>query len=290
MYSCTVAAVTDDELGYLKRLADDVAVGVGAIRQRASQARMQAQLVRSARLAAMGTLVAGVAHEINNPLSALTANAGTAVEDLREFQRILRGTSDLNRERLASRSDDVLEMLVDITTSSERIARIVKDLAILGRPDQPRGRVSLADVVRGAEKWLPASVTGRASIRMEVAKVPDVIASESQIEQVLINLVTNAALSFPEGHRGEVVVRLFPGAPDKVRMEVEDDGPGIAPKLMERIFEPFFTTRPQGKGTGIGLSICSAIVTAHGGTLTVESEVGKGSIFRVELPAAPSEA
>ena len=238
----------------------------------------------------MGTLVAGVAHEINNPLSALTSNTGTALEDVREFQRILRGGAALDRERLLSRSAEVLEMLVDVSTSAERIARIVKDLTILGRPDQPRERVHLEDVVSGAVNWLPATVVGRASIRTEFEKVPQVIASASQIEQVLINLVTNAALSFPEGRPGAVVVRLAPGASGRVRLEVTDDGPGIARDLMERIFEPFFTTRPLGKGTGLGLSICNAIVSAHEGLLTVESEPGKGSTFRVELPAAPAEA
>ncbi len=254
------------------------------------RARLQAQLAHSARLVAMGTLVAGVAHEINNPLVGLTSNAGTALEDVRAFQGILRGGGELDRQALAARTSEVLEMLVDVTTSAERIARIVKDLTILGRPDQPRARVRLAEVVEGAVKWLPASVTGRASLRMELQKVPDVMASASQIEQVLINLVTNAALSFPEGRRGEIVVRLGPGDPGMVRVEVQDDGPGIAPELLERIFEPFFTTRPLGKGTGLGLSICSAIVGAHGGSIAVASEPGKGATFRVDLPAAPAAA
>ena len=96
----------------------------------------------------------------------------------------------------------------------------------------------------------------------------------------------NAALAFPEGRHGDILVRLGPGAPGSVRIEVTDDGPGIPTALMEKIFEPFFNTRTEGKGTGLGLSICKAIVTAHGGTITVESEVGKGSTFRVELPAA----
>jgi PAS domain S-box-containing protein len=251
----------------------------------AERARLQAQLAYAARLAAMGTLVAGVAHEINNPLSALTSNAGTVLEDVRAFQGILRGGADLDRALLDARTSDVLEMLVDVSTSAERISRIVKDLTILGRPDQPRTRVRLSDVVVGALRWLPASLTGRASIRTELREVPDVMASASQMEQVLINLLANAALSFPDGRPGRIVVRLGPGGPGRVRVEVEDDGPGIAPELLERIFEPFFTTRPPGKGTGLGLSICNAIVGAHEGTISVASVPGKGATFRVELPA-----
>jgi len=101
-----------------------------------------------------------------------------------------------------------------------------------------------------------------------------------------VNLVTNAVHAKAEGRRGEILLRTGPGTEGKVRLDVVDNGTGIAPELLERIFEPFFTTRGPGKGTGMGLSICHAIVSAHGGTLTVESEVGKGTAFRVELPAA----
>ena len=237
----------------------------------------------------MGTLVAGVAHEINNPLAALTASAGTALEDIRAFQEVVRTAVDVDRDLLARRAEDVLEMLVDVSTSAERIARIVKDLTVLGRPEQRRDRVRMADVLTGALRWLPPSLAHRAEIRTELAEGPDVMASASQMEQVLVNLVANGALAFREGHRGEVVVRMGPGEPGWFRVEVSDDGPGIAPALLERIFEPFFTTRPLGEGTGLGLSICNAIVTAHGGTLTVRSEVGRGSTFRVDLPGMAAD-
>jgi len=112
-----------------------------------------------------------------------------------------------------------------------------------------------------------------------------VVASAGQLEQVVVNLVTNAANAIPEGRRGEITIRTGPGTEGMVRLEVSDNGPGIPPELREKIFEPFFTTRTEGTGTGLGLSICHVIVKAHGGKLTVESEVGKGSTFRVELPA-----
>jgi PAS domain S-box-containing protein len=251
---------------------------------------MQAKLALASRLAAMGTLVTGVAHEINNPLAAIMASTGTATEDVAELESILRGGSSPDPERLFHRAAEVHEMLRDVTSSAQRISGIVKGLSIFGRPDQDRRPTRLDETIHKSLDWLPPLVAERAVIRVEVEEVPEAMASESQIAQVLVNLVDNAALAIPDGRKGEVLIRLGRGLPDMVRLEVSDNGRGIAPQLMERIFEPFFTTRPQGKGTGLGLSICSAIVTAHGGTLTVESEVGKGSTFRVELPAVPAGA
>jgi signal transduction histidine kinase len=106
----------------------------------------------------------------------------------------------------------------------------------------------------------------------------------------VVNLVTNASLAIPQGQPGEIAIRVGPGTGGRVRLEVADNGQGIAPEILTRIFEPYFTTRDAGKGTGLGLAISHAIVTSHGGTLTVESEVGRGSKFRVELPAATAEA
>jgi signal transduction histidine kinase len=110
------------------------------------------------------------------------------------------------------------------------------------------------------------------------------------MEQVVLNLVTNAARATPEGRRNTVILRIGPGAPGMARLEVVDHGTGIEPAILDRIFEPFFTTRRVGadKGTGLGLAICQAIVASHEGTLAVESQVGKGSTFRLELPAAPA--
>jgi two-component system NtrC family sensor kinase len=107
-----------------------------------------------------------------------------------------------------------------------------------------------------------------------------------------LNLVTNAAKATPEGQRDTVIVRVGPSLSGMARMEVIDHGGGVDPAIRDHIFEPFFTTRPSGpnRGSGLGLAICHAIVTAHGGTLTVQSEVGKGSTFTLELPAAPAEA
>ena len=138
---------------------------------------------------------------------------------------------------------------------------------------------------------LPTSITRNATISVEDHGAPEVVAAAGQITQVVVNLITNAVRAMPRGKRAEIVVRVGAGESGQATLEVIDQGMGIAPDIMGRIFDPFFTTRPvgEGRGTGLGLSICHAIVTSHGGTLTVASEVGKGSTFRMVLPAAPRE-
>ncbi|MGA8890854.1 MAG: PAS domain S-box protein [Anaeromyxobacteraceae bacterium] len=256
------------------------------------RAALQVKLAAASRMAALGTLVSGVAHEVNNPLAIVTASQGSALEEIRALQEAARRGASPDAVTLERIADELLEMLVDASTGAERIARIVKDLTIFGRPDPRRTRVRVADVVEGALKWLPSSVTARAEMVMEMGPAPDVLASAGQLEQVVVNLVSNAALAIPDGRRGRIVVRVGGGPGGTATVEVEDDGAGIPSELLERIFEPFFTTRGVGKGTGLGLPISHAIVDAHGGSLDVRSTVGAGSTFRVTLPAAavPVEA
>jgi signal transduction histidine kinase len=172
----------------------------------------------------------------------------------------------------------------------DRIARIVKDLALFGRPNPMRTRVRLGDVVTSAMRWLPASVGSMATVQVDDLGAPDVHASAGQLEQVVVNLVNNGAMATPPGRRGHVAIRIAPGPDGEAVLEVEDDGRGIDPAHLDRIFDPFFTTREVGQGMGLGLPICHAIVAAHGGRLTVESVPGRGSTFRVLLPPADAPA
>jgi len=264
---------------------------VGALVDITEPRALQAQLALSSRLTAMGTLVTGVAHEINNPLAAELADQGIAIELAREVRDRLQGGDPLDRPAEARLLGDAIEALEEAQESGQRIARIVKNLTTFGRPDPRRRRVRLADAVTEAMRWLPASISQAVQIIVEDGGAPEVVASSGQLEQVVVNLVTNAAKASPEGRRGRIVVRTGAGTAGMSRLEVVDDGKGIAPAILDRIFEPFFTTRPagDGKGMGLGLAICHAIVTSHGGTLTVTSTPGKGSTFRMELPAAPPE-
>jgi signal transduction histidine kinase len=251
---------------------------------------LQDKLALTERLAAMGTLVAGVAHEINNPLAGVLAGQAVAREVVEEIHARVKGGSRLDPALSAEALGQALDALDDAQEGGARVASIVKDLTALGRPGENRSRMRLADVVSAAMQWLPATVAHRAAVTVDDQGAPDVLASKGQVEQVLVNLVTNAANATPQGKRDVICIRLGPGTPGMARLEVIDHGSGISPATLRRIFEPFFTTRPVGKGTGLGLAICQAIVTALGGSLTVETEVGKGSTFRVELPVAPDAA
>jgi signal transduction histidine kinase/PAS domain-containing protein len=264
-----------------------VIMGIAVSQDVTEERSLRAQLAVSSRLASLGTLVAGVAHEVNNPLAGTLASLATAIEDQRAISSRLRGEGVLDREWLAAASDEIVEILLDAQVGGDRISRIVKDLALFGRPNPMRTRVHLGDVVTASMRWLPSSVGRAATVRVDDLGAPDVHASAGQLEQVVVNLVTNAGLSIPEGCRGEIALRLSRSDEGRAVLEVADNGAGIQAATMERIFDPFFTTRDVGQGMGLGLPICHAIVTAHGGTLTAVSVPGEGSKFRIELPAVP---
>lgn len=250
---------------------------------------LRMQLAVSSRLASLGTLVAGVAHEVNNPLAGTLGSLGAAIEDLRALAARLREGGALDREELIRSVDDLSEILLDAQVGGNRISGIVKDLSLFGRPNPMRTRLRLGDVVTSSMRWLPASLGKAATVHLEDQGSPDVHASAGQLEQVVVNLVTNAAYAIPEGRRGTITIRISTAAGGEAVLEVQDDGKGIDPITMERIFDPFFTTREIGQGMGLGLPICHAIVAAHGGTLTAKSAPDRGSTFRLELPSAEAD-
>jgi signal transduction histidine kinase len=263
-----------------------VIMGIAMSQDVTEQRALRAQVALSSRLASLGTLVAGVAHEVNNPLAGTISSVASAIEEQRALAARIRGDQPIDRDGLALAADGVVEILLDAQVGGGRISQIVKDLLLFGRPNPMRTRVRLGDVATASMRWLPASVGRAATVVVEDLGAPDVHASSGQLEQVVVNLVSNAAFAIPEGRRGEVSIRIFTSETGGAVLEVKDNGRGIDPATMERIFDPFFTTREVGQGMGLGLPICHVIVSAHGGTLTGVSVVGKGSTFRVELPAA----
>ncbi len=230
----------------------------------------------SSRLAALGTLAAGVAHEINNPLSYVVANVVHVQERLAGSPD---GAPGLSRE--------LAEPLAEAVDGARRVRDIVRQLRSFARPEEQTGPVDPARALRAALAMAHGELRHRARLATDLAPTPPVLASENRLTQVFLNLLMNAAQAIPEGavERNEVRVALH--ARDReVALEISDTGQGMTEEVRARIFEPFYTTKGHGEGTGLGLAISHSIVTAMGGRIEVESAPGKGSTFRVVLPAA----
>jgi signal transduction histidine kinase/ActR/RegA family two-component response regulator len=251
----------------------------------------QSQLLLADRLASLGTLTAGVAHEINNPSTYIIGNLELLVEQLLAARQ-----KSLPANELLDAVPRLLECAKEALSGALRVRDIVRDLRTFARSGDDEPAVAdLHQVVQSAVHLTAHEVQPRAELRLEEGELPQVRGSASRLGQVVVNLLVNAVQAMPDRPRTENQVRLRTELRgDRVLLEVTDNGEGIAPDVLPRIFDPFFTTRPQGKGTGLGLSVCQGIVQDAGGTLMVESTPGRGTTVRVELcteaagrPAAP---
>ncbi|HWM87355.1 MAG TPA: response regulator, partial [Kofleriaceae bacterium] len=248
------------------------------------QMRAQAQLMLSDRMASIGAMAAGVAHEINNPLAAVTANLDLAAMEISALSDRLRGGADLR---------ELADEIRDARTATEQVRNIVRDLKIFSRAEEDsRGPVDLHQVLDSSLRMAWNEIRHRAHVLKDFGAISSVMANESRLGQVFLNLIVNAAQAIPEGHANANQIRIRtrmrtrPGEPDRVLVELEDTGAGIPPGIRHKLFDPFFTTKPAGVGTGLGLAICHRIVTGLGGEIAVASEVGKGTTFRILLPVA----
>ncbi|HEU4578423.1 MAG TPA: response regulator [Polyangiaceae bacterium] len=250
---------------------------------RASQKKMQEQLLISDRMASVGTLAAGVAHEINNPLAAIVANLELMSRDL---------TAVADRLDLTDRLHEVFDELSDARESADRLRHIVRDLKIFSRAtdEEHRGAVEVQRVLESSLRMAWNEIRHRARLIKDYSEVPAVEANEARLGQVFLNLIVNAAQAIREGDadHNQIRVSTRQDRDGNIVTEIRDSGTGIPAENLTRIFDAFFTTKPVGVGTGLGLSICHRIVSGLGGSLEVESEVGKGSVFRVVLPPARS--
>jgi len=270
---------------------DDGPVRVAIGRDLTERKRAEERLQRSDRLAALGTLAAGVAHELNNPLSFVLSNAEWAVE------RLARAATPALRDL-----DEIVRALRDVVQGARRMKVIVSDLRTAARDECASdilGPVDLRRVVDFAAQLTNGELRRRARLELEVERVSPVFGSETRLGQVLVNLLVNAsqAMTDDDPRRNVIRVALSEGAGRRVVLTVSDNGRGIPPSVRPHLFEPFYTTKPVGEGTGLGLWVCHGIVAAHGGEIEVESELGQGSAFRVVLPvhadgraAAPAAA
>ncbi|MDQ5905604.1 MAG: two-component system, NtrC family, sensor kinase [Pseudomonadota bacterium] len=260
----------------------------------------RSRLLESEKLASIGQLAAGVAHEINNPIGFVNSNLGTlgeylddtfavldayaAVEPLiaRDPQAIAAVRAAKSEREIAFVREDAKSLLAESRDGLSRVRNIVQDLKTFSHVDQSAWqKVDLRAGLESTVNIVWNELRQKAELRREFNDIPPVVCNAGQINQVFMNLLTNAAQAI-NGH-GVITVRTG-SADNEVWIEVEDDGCGISTEHQQRIFDPFFTTKPIGQGTGLGLSMAWGIVQKHGGRIEVESTPGKGSCFRICLP------
>jgi signal transduction histidine kinase len=287
------------------------------MREKAEQAQLihhleaaHHQLLQSEKMASIGQLAAGVAHEINNPIGFVNSNMGTlrgyveqllVVLDAHEaaFEYVPDGPARARIETVRATAEleylksDITDLLDESSDGLARVRRIVQDLKDFSHNDQ--GEWGYADLHKGLDSTLNVvnnEIKYKARVIKEYGVLPMIRCLPSQLNQVFLNLLVNAAHAIDE--QGEIVVRTgVEGDPEKageVWVEIRDSGRGIPRHLLTRIFDPFFTTKQVGKGTGLGLYISYGIVHKHGGRIEVDSEAGRGSVFRVTLPIHPNES
>jgi len=229
--------------------------------------KIQEKVIEQERLASIGRLSSGIAHEINNPLTSIITFSNL----------LLRG--DLR--------DDIKEDLKTINDEAQRVANIVKNLLTFAR-QQPQEK-RLSNVNEAIQKVLELRAfeqkVNNISVNFNLdPNLPPILGNNTQIQQVFYNIIINAEFSMVNAHKKGNLAIITEKVDNCVRITFTDDGPGISEENMRHLFTPFFTTKEVGKGTGLGLSICHGIITEHGGRIWAESAIGKGSSFMVELP------
>jgi PAS domain S-box-containing protein len=262
---------------------DDSKAVLATVRDIAGRKLIQSQLVHTDRLAAVGTLAAGVAHEINNPLAYVLLNLQYLIREVPKLAT--------NDERLGH----LVERLREARHGAERVVSIVKDLRTFSNVDEEQlGPVELRRVLMSAIKVARSQLMDKGEIVEMFNDVRSAYGHSARLEQVFLNLLINAIQALPHASAStnRIIVRLREerrGSHEVIVVEVADNGAGIIPENLDRVFDPFFTTKPVGLGTGLGLPICHSIVTRMGGAIRVESSVGQGTTFYVTLPVEYAE-
>jgi PAS domain S-box-containing protein len=253
-----------------------VALAIMVFRDITERRNLEDRLARSERLAAIGTLAAGVAHEINNPLAYVLSNVELGLEEIRAMRGAAPSQSMVELEA----------MLMDAQLGAERVGKIVAALKTFSRSrEAPRAPIDVRPLLELAVNMAFNRIRHRARVLTNYGEVPLVEADDAQLGQVFINLLVNAAQAFPESvESNEIRIVTFTDASGSAVIEIQDTGRGIPAECLPHIFEPFFTTKAVGDGTGLGLSICRNIVMGMGGEITASSQPGTATTFRVVLP------
>ena len=251
------------------------------------------RLMQSEKLASLGEMAAGVAHEINNPVGYVSSNLTTLQKYLTVYEEVLDASASDEAALLELKKkvnftfirNDVRNLVNETQEGVERVKTIIKDLKDYARTNTSATYLP-SDIHVGLKSTLNIAnnqIKNRATIRPDLGDLPLVECAASQINQVLLNLIVNAAQSIPDEKEGVINIRTS-SDDASVFIEVEDNGQGMSDDILQKVFDPFFTTKDPGKGTGLGLSVSQKIIQDHGGLLTASSIVGVGSIFKISLP------
>jgi len=251
------------------------------------------RLMQSEKLASLGEMAAGVAHEINNPVGYVSSNLTTLQKYLTVYEEVLDASASDEAALLELKKkvnftfirNDVRNLVNETQEGVERVKTIIKDLKDYARTNTSASYLP-SDIHVGLKSTLNIAnnqIKNRATIQLDLGDLPLVECAASQINQVLLNLIVNAAQSIPDEKEGVITIRTS-SDDASVFIEVEDNGQGISDDILQKVFDPFFTTKDPGKGTGLGLSVSQKIIQDHGGLLTASSTVGVGSIFKISLP------
>ena len=247
----------------------------------------QAQLVQAAKMASLGQLVAGVAHELNNPISYISSNMGFLREYTAKLHNIIDGggekTSDYEYMR-----EDLTKLITSCEDGAERIKSIVLGLRKFSRLDQVKLKtVSLHELIESTLVILSSELKGRVAVHKVFGEIPEVQCFPSSMNQVFMNIIQNASQAIKSS--GEIWIKTTLVTEDIICIEIKDSGEGMSEAVKEKVFEPFYTTKDVGDGTGLGMSISYGIVKKHGGEIRIDSELGVGSSFTIDLPVDCSD-
>jgi len=246
---------------------------------------MQTQLMQSEKMKSLGQLVAGVAHELNNPIGFVHAN----LQLLDEFIGKLVAAQERGEDATKYR-DAITKLLMRSREGTERVKQIVQDLRTFSRMDQADLQsADLAEEIDRTLALMEPRFKGVIEIERQYQELPEVRCYPGQLNQVFLNLLMNACDVLEDSGGGRITIRTKP-TETGVRLEFSDSGPGIPPEVQSRIFDPFFTTKEVGKGTGLGLSLSHGIIERHGGRIQVFSTLGEGTTFVIDLPLIAPDA